>query len=72
MNFLLSNIHVNGKALYTKSMELNGEYKKIPNFKFFIFFFLNLNLINLSSVQDACHMNFIIDLAHHGVSVAQW
>ena len=32
-------MHVNGKALYTKSMELNGEYKKIPNLKFFIFFF---------------------------------
>ena len=37
----------------------------------FSFFFLNLNLINLSSVQDACHMNFIIDLAHHGVSVVE-
>ena len=25
-----------------------------------------------SSMQDACHMNFVIDLAHRGVSVAQW
>ena len=25
-----------------------------------------------SSIQDACHMNFIIDLAHRRVSVAQW
>ena len=25
-----------------------------------------------SSMQDTCHMNFVIDLAHHGVSVAQW
>ena len=25
-----------------------------------------------SSMQDACHMNFIIDLTHSGVSVAQW
>ena len=25
-----------------------------------------------SSMQDACHMNFIIDLAHRGVFVAQW
>ena len=24
-----------------------------------------------SSMQDACHMNFVIDLAHRGVSVAQ-
>ena len=23
-------------------------------------------------MQDACHMNFVIDLAHYGVSVAQW
>ena len=22
-------------------------------------------------MQDACHMNFVIDLAHRGVSVAQ-
>ena len=25
-----------------------------------------------SGTQDACHMNFVIDLAHRGVSVAQW
>ena len=25
-----------------------------------------------SSMLDACHMNFVIDLTHHGVSVAQW
>ena len=25
-----------------------------------------------SGIQDACHMNFVIDLAHRGVSVAQW
>ena len=25
-----------------------------------------------SSMQDACDMNFVIDLAHRGVSVAQW
>ena len=25
-----------------------------------------------SSLQDACHMNFVINLAHRGVSVAQW
>ena len=23
-----------------------------------------------SSMQDACHMNFVIDLSHHRVSVA--
>ena len=25
-----------------------------------------------SSMQDACHMNFVIDLTHRWVSVAQW
>ena len=25
-----------------------------------------------SSMQDACHMNFVIDFAHCRVSVAQW
>ena len=25
-----------------------------------------------SSMQDTCHMNFVIDLTHCGVSVAQW
>ena len=24
------------------------------------------------SMQDASHVNFVIDLAHRGVSVAQW
>ena len=23
-------------------------------------------------MQDACHMNFVIDFAHYGVSVARW
>ena len=25
-----------------------------------------------SSMQEACHMNFVIDLVHRRVSVAQW
>ena len=25
-----------------------------------------------SSMQDACHLNFVIHLAHRGVSMAQW
>ena len=29
-------------------------------------------LLILGSMQDACHMNFVTDLAHRGVSVAQW
>ena len=28
-------------------------------------------IADFSSMQDACHMNFVIDLAHREVSVAQ-
>ena len=31
-----------------------------------------IDIADPRSMQDACHMNFVIDLAHHGVSVAQW
>ena len=31
-----------------------------------------VDIVDPSSMWDACHMNFIIDLAHRGVSVAQW
>ena len=31
-----------------------------------------IDVVHPSSMQDACHMNFIIDLAHGRVSVAQW
>ena len=34
--------------------------------------YINMYIADLSSMQDACHMNFVIDLAHRGVSVAQW
>ena len=33
--------------------------------------YINMYIADLSSMQDACHMNFVIDLAHRGVSVAQ-
>ena len=34
----------------------------------------SINFADLSSMRNACHMNFefVIDLAHHRVSVAQW
>ena len=34
----------------------------------------SINIADLSSMRNACHMNFefVIDLAHHRVSVAQW
>ena len=31
-----------------------------------------IDIADPSSMQDACHMNFVIDLAHRGVPVAQW
>ena len=31
-----------------------------------------IDIADPSSMQDACHMNLVIDLAHRGVSVAQW
>ena len=31
-----------------------------------------IDIADPRSVQDACHMNFVIDLAHRGVSKAQW
>ena len=31
-----------------------------------------IDIADPSSMQDTCHMNFVVDLAHHGVSVTQW
>ena len=31
-----------------------------------------IDIADPSSMLEACHMNFVIDLAHHRVSVAQW
>ena len=31
-----------------------------------------IDIADPSSMQDACYMNFVIDLAHCRVSVAQW
>ena len=31
-----------------------------------------MDIADSSSLQDTCHMNFVIDLAHHSVSVVQW
>ena len=31
-----------------------------------------IDIADPSSMQDTCHMNFIIDLAHCGVLVADW
>ena len=31
-----------------------------------------IEITDHSSMQDACHLNFVIHLAHRGVSMAQW
>ena len=31
-----------------------------------------IGIADPSSMQDTCHMNFVVDLTHHGVSVTQW
>ena len=31
-----------------------------------------INIADPNSMQDMCHMNFVIDLTHNRVSVAQW
>ena len=31
-----------------------------------------IDIADPSSMQDACHMDFVIHLAHRGVSMAQW
>ena len=31
-----------------------------------------VDIADPSSMQDACRMNFVIDLTHRGLSVAQW
>ena len=46
-------------------MNFRRERKKLKNRK-------SIYIADPSSMQDACDMNFVIDLAHRGVSVAQW
>ena len=37
-----------------------------------IYKYYAINIADPSNMQDACHINFVINLAHCGVSVAQW
>ena len=36
------------------------------------FYLQTFDIADTSSMQDACHINFVIDLAHRGISVAHW
>ena len=59
------------------SFELGKELKKdvfhlVTNVGQRIYKHYAIDIADPSSMQDACHVNFVIDLPHHGVSVAQW
>ena len=59
------------------SFELGKELKKdvfhlVTNAGQRIYKHYAIDIVDPSSMQDACQMNFVIDLAHHGVSVSQW
>ena len=59
------------------SFELGKELKKdvfhlVTNAGQRIYKHYAIDIADPSSMQDACHVNFVIDLPHHGVSVAQW
>ena len=43
----------------------------LPSFLFYLQIW-RLDIADPSSMQDTCPMNFVIDLAHLSVSVAQW
>ena len=50
-------------------------YTELKNLPSLLFLSTNITLMDIAdpnSMQDTCHMNFVIDLAYRGVSVAQW
>ena len=69
----------------TQNFSLSYTRDKMKNI--FLYFFTEFKTYHLSfiffihiykhdamqdTMQDACHMNFVIDLTHCGVSLAQW
>ena len=65
-----------GLELVVKGFEIAKCVKNNRNsdrlLRMIIFFNCFFFTADLSSMQHACHMNYVIDLAHHRVSVAQW
>ena len=58
------------------SFELGKELKKdvfhlVTNVGQRIYKHYAIDIADPGSIQDVCHMKFLIDLAHNGVSVAQ-
>ena len=61
----------------TKKKRKNSEYQDQQCRKFTIslisiYKHYAFDIADPSGIQDACHMNVVIDLAHRGVYVAQW
>ena len=61
-------------TLVTKRKNLSLFLYQTQNLPSLIYIYkhYSIDIADPSSMQDACHMNFVIDLAHRGVSVAQW
>ena len=64
--FPLSHAHIKTKTIFLYfSTELKTYH--LSNYKHDA-----IEITDPSSMQDVCHMNFVIDFAHSRVSVAQW
>ena len=46
--------------------------QNLPSLKYSIYKHDAVDIADPSSMREECHMKFIIDLAYHRVSVAQW
>ena len=74
-----SNLRENQKKSY-QCKQGQQDSQSIDDCASCVFFFVHtslcynlfVNIADPSSMQNACHMNFVIDLAHRRVSVAQW
>ena len=60
---LVANVGQRKKSLPSSKLTFSRSY---------IYNLYAFDIADPSSIQDACHMNFIIDLDHRRVSVAQW
>ena len=56
----------------TKSFSISLPCSKLTISLISIYKQYAVDIADPSSMQDACHMNFVIDLTHRGLSVAQW
>ena len=54
-----------------KSLFISSPNSKLTISLIYIYKHYAIDVADPSSMQDACHMNFVIELAHRGVSVTQ-